>query len=96
MKKLILINLLLIAFSSMAAESKYQLQVNGLACPFCEYNIHKKLSKIDGVKDVQVNLKQGLVDVLMLDGQKLPETLVKKEITDAGFTLKSIKTIDKK
>ncbi len=96
MKKILLINVLLIGFSSMAAENNYQLQVNGLACPFCEYNIQKKLSKIEGVSDVTVNLKKGLVNVKMLEGQKLPETQVRQEITDAGFTLKGIKTIDNK
>ncbi len=96
MKKILIVGLLLIAFSSLANENNYQLQVNGLACPFCEYNIQKKLSKIEGVSDVTVNLKKGLVNVKMLEGQKLPKTLLKKEITDAGFTLKSIKSIDKK
>jgi len=88
--------MLLSGFSVTAEETNYQLQVNGLACPFCEYNIQKKLSKIDGVLDVKVNLKQGLVNVRMQDGTSLPEMQVKQEIKDAGFTLKSLKTIDNK
>jgi len=98
MKKLIMILLTMLAFSniSFAAETHYQLQVDGLACPFCEYNIEKKLGKLDGVLKVKANLKEGVVNVLMTDGKTLPEKIVKQEITDAGFTLKSIKVHESK
>ncbi len=80
--------LLLIPFSTKS-ETQYQLQVDGLVCPFCEYNVQKKLSKLDGVVKVEVNLKQGQVSVLMVDGKTLSEQQATKEMTDAGFTLKS-------
>ena len=73
-----------------SAETHYELQVDGLVCPFCEYNIQKKLSKLNGVVKVEVNLKQGQVTVLMEDGKILSEDQARKEITDAGFTLKSL------
>jgi len=73
-----------------SAKTYYQLQIDGLVCPFCEYNIQKKLSKLDGVIKVEVNLKQGQVTVLMEDGKILSEDQARKEITDAGFTLKSL------
>jgi len=81
-----------LAFStvSAAAETHYQLQVDGLACPFCEYNIEKKVGKLDGVLKVKANLKEGVVNVLVADGKTLSEKKVKQEITDAGFTLRSI------
>jgi mercuric ion binding protein len=96
MKKILFLILFLSIFSAVAEESNYQLQVNGLACPFCEYNIHKKLSKIEGVADVKVNLKKGLVDVRMQDGKDLPEAQMKQDITDAGFTLTNVKKINDK
>ena len=96
MKKTLTLILCLSAFSAIAEQSHYQLQVNGLACPFCEYNIHKKLSKIEGVNDVKVNLKAGLVDVHMQEGVALPKAKIKQDITDAGFTLKSVKKLDEK
>ncbi len=93
MKKLFILTILLLFWSniSSAAEKHYQLTVNGLVCPFCEFNIEKKLSKIDGVLKVKANLKEGLVSVKMADGKTLPEDIVRQDITDAGFTLKSIK-----
>jgi mercuric ion binding protein len=96
MKKILFIILFLNILSTNAKETNYQLQVNGLACPFCEYNIYKKLSTIEGVMDIKVNLKKGLVDVRMQDGKNLPEAQIQQDITDAGFTLKSVKKLDEK
>ncbi|WP_339673825.1 heavy-metal-associated domain-containing protein [Dasania marina] len=92
MKKLTVTTLAFLLWSSVsfAAETHYQLQVNGLVCPFCEFNVEKKLSKIDGVLQVKANLKAGVVNVLVADGKTLPEDVVRQKITDAGFTLKSI------
>ncbi len=66
MKKLFAIVLLTMLGSgiSLVDDTHYQLQVNGLACPFCGYNIEKNVGKLDGVKDVKANLKEGLVTVL--------------------------------
>lgn len=96
MKKQITTTLILMLWSSVgfAAETRYQLQVNGLVCPFCQFNVEKKLGKIDGVLKVKANLKAGTVSVLMIDGKTLPEDIVRQKITEAGFTLQSIE-VDK-
>ncbi len=73
-----------------ADDTRYQLQVDGLVCPFCAYNIEKNVGKLDGVKDVKANLKEGLVSVLVADGKMLDEEVVDQTITDAGFTLVAI------
>ena len=93
MKKLIMITLVTLFFShiSFAAETHYQLQVDGRVCPFCEYNVQKKLAKLDGVLEVKANLKEGQVNVLVADGKTLIESQARKELSDAGFTLKSMK-----
>jgi len=96
MKKLITTVLAVLLFSHgvLAAETHYQLQVDGLVCPFCEYNIEKKLSKLDGVLKVKINLKEGVVKVFVADGKTLSEKIVRQEITDAGFTLRSFDVYD--
>jgi len=94
MKKTVMLILLLSVFSALAEQNNYQLQVNGLACPFCEYNIQKKLSKLDGVMSVEVILKDSQVNVRMQEGKKLPEAQIKQEITDAGFTLMAVRKSD--
>ena len=92
MKKLITTILVLFLWSNagFAAQTHYLLHVDGLVCPFCEYNVEKKLSKIDGVVEVKANLNEGTVSVLVADGATLAENVVRQTITDAGFTLKSI------
>lgn len=93
MKKLFAIALLTISSGvSFAGDTHYQLQVNGLACPFCAYNIEKNVGKLDGVKDVKANLKEGLVSVLVAEGKTLSEEVVRQTITDAGFTLVAIES----
>jgi len=54
--------------------------------------VQKKLSKLDGVLNVKVNLKEGIVKVLVADGKTLSEQKARQELTDAGFTLKSMQS----
>ena len=97
MKRSLLVGavLLLMAGVAVAGDAAgggvhYQLQVDGLVCPFCAYNIEKNVGRLDGVRDVKADLKEGLVNVLVSQGYSLDEDEVRKTITDAGFTLKAI------
>jgi len=78
--------LLLLLPMANAASAVYSLKVDGLACPFCAYGIEKKLSAIDGVKDIDVDIKEGQVIVTMTDGASLSEQRARQAVTDAGFT----------
>ena len=84
--------LLLWSYPSVAAETHYELQVDGLVCPFCEHSIEKNLGKIEGVKMVKANLKEGTVVMLVADGHTVSEQRIRQAITDAGFTLTSIES----
>ena len=70
MKKLIGMILLCIAMSSAAVAdgTRYQMRVDGLACPYCAYGIEKHLKKIDGVEKIDVDLDNGLVNVNVVSG----------------------------
>ncbi len=80
--------LLLLLPVANAASAVYSLKVDGLACPFCAYGIEKKLSAIDGVNDIDVDIKEGQVIVTMTDGASLSEQRARQAVTDAGFTLR--------
>lgn len=43
----------------LAGGDRYQLQVDGLACPFCAYGIEKKLSRLEGIEQVTTNVANG-------------------------------------
>lgn len=77
-----------LASAAVAAEPRYQIEVAGLACPFCAYGIEKKLRAIPGVERVETNIKEGTVVIVMKDGATLDRTRVERAVREAGFTLK--------
>lgn len=81
--------LLLLAPLAHAGSAVYSLQVDGLACPFCAYGIEKKLSAIDGVEQIDVDIKEGQVIVTLADGASLSEDRARQAVKDAGFTLRA-------
>tara|TARA_R110000823_G_scaffold41495_14_gene109377 strand:+ start:901 stop:1203 length:303 start_codon:yes stop_codon:yes gene_type:complete len=83
------LSILFIAASTWAQGPVYQVGVDGLACPFCAYGIEKHLQKLDGVKTVEVDIKEGNVVVTMHDGKALDKIQVKQAVKKAGFSLRS-------
>lgn len=69
----------------------YQLQVDGLACPFCAYGIEKKLHAIKGVEAVQTDIASGSVYIRMTPGATLDEATANQAVQAAGFRLKGLK-----
>ncbi len=92
MNKLIGTILLCIAMgaAALADGTRYQMRVDGLACPYCAYGIEKHLKKIDGVEEIEVDLDNGLVIVNVANGVTLGDTQMIKLFTDAGFTFRSM------
>ena len=93
MKKQILTSLfsLFIMQGVFAAETNYEMRVDGLACPFCAYGIEKKLKAIKGTSKINIDLDKGLVQVNMDEGTKLSEEQMKIMFNDSGFTYRSMK-----
>ena len=76
--------------SAFADGTRYQMRVDGLACPYCAYGIEKNLKKIDGVEKIEVDLNNGLVTVNVAAGVTLTEAQMVKLFSDAGFTYRSM------
>ena len=91
MKKLIIISLFCLWTNiAFAAGTQYDMRVDGLACPFCAYGIEKGFTKTEGVKSVDIDLKNGLVIVKTEEGKTFTEDILKEIINDTGFTMKSM------
>jgi len=75
------------------ANPTYQIQVNGLSCPFCAYGIEKQVKAIEGVEDITLDLKAGLLTVTMEEGGVLDQATASKAVEAAGFTLGSFQQI---
>jgi len=76
----------------LADGTRYQMRVDGLACPYCAYGVEKNLKKIDGVEKIDVDLNNGLVTVDVAAGVTLTDAQMAKLFTDAGFTYRSMLT----
>ncbi|MDL0432767.1 heavy-metal-associated domain-containing protein [Marinobacter sp. TBZ242] len=89
-KKLsLLLSALIFSVAVLAVDNHYVLGVDGLACPFCAYGIEKRLNKIEGVTDVQVDVGESVVHVSMREGKTLTEDRASQAVDEAGFTLRS-------
>lgn len=86
-----IISLVLVTGISQAQEARqhYALQVDGLACPFCAYGIEKRLSAVDGVAEVKIDIASGTVTVTMRAGKTLDKASADKAVAAAGFTMRS-------
>ena len=80
----------LICLPIVAQATTIQMTVNGLVCAFCAQGIEKKLRKFPATSDVVVNLEHRLVAVALKDGQDIPDEALRKALTDAGYTVKTI------
>jgi copper chaperone CopZ len=82
-----------IATSSFAATS-VKASVNGMVCAFCAQGIEKRLSRLPATKAVYVDLKQKIVAVEAKDGQTLDSKTITAEITDAGYDVTKLETVE--
>ncbi len=73
-----------------AGAHRYAATVDGLACPFCAYGVEKKLSALDGVKKVEIDIERGVVLITVEENRALTEDAVRAAIAEAGFTLRRL------
>jgi len=89
-----LITLIMVSMSivtnAVADQLEYELEVNGMVCAFCAYNVSKQLKTIDGVvpDSVAVDLDQGTVR--LRSESKLDRNQLADLILTAGFELGAV------
>ncbi len=66
------------------------LQVKGMTCEFCAYNMEKQLKRIDAVDKVQVKLDEQKVLLTLHDDQTVTEDSIRDAVTNAGFTTEGV------
>jgi|ERR1700688_3196863 len=85
----VLISFLLTAGASVQGAT-IEMNVNGLVCAFCAQGIEKQLRKFPATADVVVSLEHKLVAVALKDGQDIPDAELRRALTNAGYTVKTI------
>lgn len=63
-----------------------KIEIKGLACPYCAFGMEKAFRKISGIKNVDIELKEGLAYIDTPVEQKPTKKELRKIIIDAGFT----------
>jgi periplasmic mercuric ion binding protein len=87
MKKLLSI-FVLAASGSLMAESIH-IEVKGMVCSFCAQGITKKFKAEKAIDSVHVNLDEYFVH--LETKSEISDERIRKIITDAGYTVSSIK-----
>jgi copper chaperone CopZ len=86
--------IILLAATATSTAATIEMTVNGLVCAFCAQGIEKKLKKLPATAEVVVNLEHHLVAVSLKEGQNITDADLRKALTDAGYTVKSIERTD--
>lgn len=93
-KPIITLLLSLFALPSFAATS-IKATVNGMVCAFCAQGIEKRISALPATKAIYVDLKKKIVAVEVKEGQTLDGNAISAEITDAGYDVVKLETVQK-
>ncbi len=78
-----------IAGPALAAVEQVSVRIDGLACPFCAYNIEKRVKTLEGVeRDARIvtSIKHGVAKFPWKSGVAFDPAAVRKAIHEAGFT----------
>lgn len=67
-----------------------KIQVDGLSCPFCAYGLEKNLKKIEGAKDIKIDVKGGYATLNIPKENQLSKEVFVKAVKDAGFTAREV------
>jgi mercuric ion binding protein len=84
---LVLISLLWLSATAWASDQEVvDIDVTGLACPFCVYSLEKNLKKLPEVESAEVNLADNSARVVIKVDQSADVEQIKQAIIKAGFT----------
>ena len=64
----------------------FQVQVDGLGCPFCAYGLEKKFKEFKGIKDVKIDIETGDFSFQYPAQQALSLDKVITQVSKAGYT----------
>ncbi len=78
---------------ALAAVEQVSVRIDGLACPFCAYNIEKRVKTLDGVeRDARIvtSVERGTATFPWKPGVDFDPAAVRKAVRQAGFTPREI------
>ena len=83
---------MLIPSWALGQVKEVRVTMEGLACPFCVFNVEKQIKRVPGIEpaSVRTDLDKGVTTAAWKPDVPFDPALLKKAVKDSGFTLKSI------
>lgn len=82
------------AFGAQASfADTLKIKVDGMVCGFCASSIEKKMRANQATADVYVSLENKIVAVSEKTGQTLDDAVLKAQIADSGYEVKTIERV---
>ena len=92
---IILIALIFFLMDARADELiQYDLQIDGITCPFCVATSEQALKKIDGIEVISSNLETGVISVCGTNALTFDEQQLTKLFRNKGFTYRGLTQTD--
>jgi cation transport ATPase len=86
----------LLFLAAFAAHARtIEMEVNGLVCAFCAQGIEKTFKARPETEGVVVSLEHRLVAVKLKDGSDITDEVLRKTLTDSGYTVVAIQRTER-
>ncbi len=89
--KTTIITLVIALFTTVGLQAQksmdqFEVQVDGLGCPFCAYGLEKKFKEFKGIKSVEIDIETGDFSFQYPSEKALSMEAVVKQVEKAGYT----------
>jgi len=89
--KTTIITLVITLFAALGMQAQrgmdaFEVQVDGLGCPFCAYGLEKKFKEFKGIKKVKIDIESGDFSFLYPAEKALTMAAVVAQVEKAGYT----------
>jgi len=75
----------------LAEVTQIEVTVKGMSCPFCAFGVEKKLKKVEGVREVAVDMGQSTATLVAGEGKSLDLKQINAAVKASGFTPGALK-----
>ncbi len=90
MKRIVIICILaILGVSGVKAQQgfdQFEVQVDGLGCPFCAYGLEKKFKEFKGIRQVKIDIETGNFTFAFPAEKALSLQAVEEQVKKAGYT----------
>ncbi len=79
--------------SAQNSIDQFEVQVDGLGCPFCAYGLEKKFKELKGIDEVVIEMETGVMTFSYPTDAMLTMETVENQVDAAGYTAVNVKVI---